>query len=159
MKIIKTTLLAALLAACVVFAAGCGSSDSKSSKAESSEIPSVVVGSDAVPTESSTPASSYDDDETALEMSRDVAEAALEYCDADADNGDTVELQKTDMAQDGIFYHFVYVHKGSTVIPLVISADAKLIYEPTDYFAEYGIIDEEAASVPVKATEPTKANQ
>ena len=159
MKTIKTTLLAALLAACVAFAAGCDSSDDESSKEESSAIPSDVVCSDAAATEPSSFQSSYDDDETALEMSRDVAEAALEYCDADADNGDTVELQKTDMAQDGIFYHFVYVHKGSTVIPLVISADAKLIYEPTDYFAEYGIIDEEAASVPVKATEPTKANQ
>lgn len=138
MKKIKAALFASLLAACIVFAAGCGSSDSESSKADSQTAQTEVIGSDAAPTSQQSKQSATEKSETEVEMSKEVAEAALKYCGANAENGDTVELQKTDATNDGKVFHFLYVKKGETVIPLVVSADAKTIYEPSDYYARYG---------------------
>ena len=76
------------------------------------------------------------------QLSDEVIKAALDYCKMSRDYRDCVKLNKNEMAHDGSFYHFVYVEKDDTVIPLVISYDAKTVYEPSDFFAKYGTVEE-----------------
>lgn len=81
-------------------------------------------------------------------LSGEVIKAALDYCKMSAEDKDCVTLWKNEMAHDGSLYHFVYVEKGDTVVPLVISYDAKTVYEPSDFFFKYGTVEEATTEKP-----------
>ncbi len=144
----KKTVAAVFAAALVILTAvsigGCTSSENSESIASMPENTSVTsqqstAYSAPITTSPKVKPTGASDKE---QLSDEVIKAALDYCKMSRDYRDCVKLNKNEMAHDGSFYHFVYVEKDDTVIPLVISYDAKTVYEPSDFFAKYGTVEE-----------------
>ena len=147
MKKAITAFFAAALAAITAFSiGGCGSSDKSVSDVSSQATTAASAIQSTADSTSASAATSPKEKPTGMSDSEplndNVIKAALDYCGLSDDDRDCVTLQKNEMAHDGSFYHFVYVEKDDTVIPLVISYDAKTVYEPSDFFAKYGTVEE-----------------
>lgn len=150
MKKAITAFFAAALAAITAFSiGGCGSSDKSVSDVSSQATTAASAIQSTADSTSASAATSPKEKPTGMSDSEplndNVIKAALDYCGLSDDDRDCVTLQKNEMAHDGSFYHFIYVAKDDSVIPLIVSYDAKSVYEPSDFFAKYGTVEEATA--------------
>lgn len=150
---LKKTITAVLASVLAVFTAalisGCGSSDGKSNSSvflpETTFVTSQQSTSDSAPATTSPKVKPIASPEK-QQLSGEVVKSALDYCKMSAEDKDCVTLYRNAMVHDGSLYHFICVEKGDTVVPLVISYDAKTVYEPSDFFMKYGTIEDADAN-------------
>ena len=143
-KLITAVLAFVLAAFTAALISGCGKSDksdSSASLAETTAVTSKQSTEDSVPATTS-PKVKPTDAKKKQQLSGEVISTALDYCKMSAEYRDCVALYKNAMAHDGSRYHFIIVEKGNTVVPLVISYDAKTVYEPSDFFLKYGAVED-----------------
>ena len=157
-KLITAVLAFALAVFTAALISGCGKSnksDSSASLPETTAVTSKQSTADSAPATTS-PKVKPTDAKKKQQLSGEVISAALDYCKMSAGDKDCVTLYKNAMAHDGSRYHFIMVEKGDTVVPLVISFDAKTVYEPSDFFLKYGAVEDADTD---KKTEKNKGRE
>ncbi len=157
-KLITAVLAFALAVFTAALISGCGKSDKSDSSAslpETTAVTSKQSTADSAPATTS-PKVKPTDAKKKQQLSGEVLSAALDYCKMSAGDKDCVTLYKNAMAHDGSRYHFIMVEKGDTVVPLVISFDAKTVYEPSDFFLKYGAVEDADTD---KKTEKNKGRE